>query len=243
MIINPYELLGVSIQSSISEVKKAYYELALIMHPDKGGRQEDMIMLQRAYDFVIDELSSTKTSDTYETLQAAFEQFCKVQEETVPKFEDIYAEAFDLHKFNEYFSASSDYVWKSSWDQGYGEFMEESGMFEHAPDQTPLQYTFSNSIIQYSSPQEMHGGFPSSFDYSQSNDIDDFSSEKMYDYRQSFAPHETLTIDDTKTDRTLSILQKEREDNLPDPSSAYIWSYRGFLDQNGNRIKDYKSLM
>lgn len=249
MIINPYELLGVSTQSSLSDVKKAYYELALIMHPDKGGREEDMIILQHAYSFVVYELSQSKTIETYESLQTAFEQFCKVQEESVPQFQDIYAEAFDLPKFNDYFNAisitDSTNVWKGSYEHGYGDLMEQSGEYETTPYITPLQHSFSNTLIEYASPQEVLGGFPALYDYSMSNAIDDFTCNDMYDYQQTFTKQETqaLTTEENVMNRTLSMLQKEREEQLPQPSSMYVWSYRGFIDENGNRVKDYKSLM
>ena len=48
-LVNPYNLLGISIDSSLKELRKNYYELALICHPDKGGDSKDMIVLHRAY--------------------------------------------------------------------------------------------------------------------------------------------------------------------------------------------------
>ena len=36
-LIDPYNLLGVTINSSPKEVKQAYYNLALLCHPDKSN--------------------------------------------------------------------------------------------------------------------------------------------------------------------------------------------------------------
>jgi curved DNA-binding protein CbpA len=43
--LNPYELLGVTVDSDISTLTKNYYKLALLCHPDKGGNQEDFVKL------------------------------------------------------------------------------------------------------------------------------------------------------------------------------------------------------
>ena len=45
-IINPYEIFGLCPNSNENELRKIYYELALICHPDKGGTNEDMLFLQ-----------------------------------------------------------------------------------------------------------------------------------------------------------------------------------------------------
>jgi curved DNA-binding protein CbpA len=47
--IQPYELLGVTMKSSLNDVRKAYYQLALLCHPDKGGNPQDMQLLHSAY--------------------------------------------------------------------------------------------------------------------------------------------------------------------------------------------------
>jgi spore coat protein CotF len=58
--IDPYKLLGVTYESSITEVRKAFFELALICHPDKGGNPDDMRMLQCAYDWIANNLKVVK---------------------------------------------------------------------------------------------------------------------------------------------------------------------------------------
>ena len=41
-LINPYSLLGVNDKSSLRELKKNYYNMALLCHPDRGGDKKDM---------------------------------------------------------------------------------------------------------------------------------------------------------------------------------------------------------
>jgi hypothetical protein len=48
------EVLGLSFPVSANEVKRAYKRLARKTHPDGGGRQEDFVRLNQAYQLVMD---------------------------------------------------------------------------------------------------------------------------------------------------------------------------------------------
>ena len=42
-LLNPYNLCtGVTVNSSLSELKKQYYNFSLMCHPDKGGCKEKL---------------------------------------------------------------------------------------------------------------------------------------------------------------------------------------------------------
>lgn len=51
-----YRILGVSRTASLSEVKRAYFKQALLVHPDKGGDKFAFQELQRAYEEILTEL-------------------------------------------------------------------------------------------------------------------------------------------------------------------------------------------
>jgi len=55
-LINPYRLLGVSFNSTVPELKKAYYQLALLCHPDRGGNSEDMKVVHKAYKYIKEQM-------------------------------------------------------------------------------------------------------------------------------------------------------------------------------------------
>lgn len=49
-----YDTLGVSVEASSAEIKKAYRKLAMKHHPDKGGDTEKFQEIQRAYEVLSD---------------------------------------------------------------------------------------------------------------------------------------------------------------------------------------------
>jgi hypothetical protein len=52
MLLNPYEIFGLSYKATLEEVRKAYYSLALLTHPDKGGDTNDMQVVNAAYAWI-----------------------------------------------------------------------------------------------------------------------------------------------------------------------------------------------
>jgi tetratricopeptide (TPR) repeat protein len=55
-----YEVLGISRNATVAQIKKAYRKMALKHHPDKGGSDEDFLPVQQAYDTLSDESSRRK---------------------------------------------------------------------------------------------------------------------------------------------------------------------------------------
>lgn len=101
--LDPYALLGVTIASTCQQVRKAYYELALHAHPDKGGSAEQMRIVHNAYAYVIHQIAGVNRTVTYEDLEKDFADFCASQTQRPPSLADIRADAFDLPRFNDLF--------------------------------------------------------------------------------------------------------------------------------------------
>ncbi len=57
---NFYEILGVSETSTQDEIKKAFRTKSKVMHPDKGGNEEDFKKINEAYDTLGDENKRTQ---------------------------------------------------------------------------------------------------------------------------------------------------------------------------------------
>lgn len=105
MDLNPFDLLGVTIDSSPNDVKKAYYNLTLMMHPDKGGSAHDMVILSKAYKWVYEQIQNVNRTISIEDLKSQFQSFCKDQTDAIPLFSDIFNDnVFDNAKFNSLFN-------------------------------------------------------------------------------------------------------------------------------------------
>lgn len=50
--LNPFKILGVNMNATKEEVMKAYREKANKAHPDKGGTDKDMVMLNAALEAI-----------------------------------------------------------------------------------------------------------------------------------------------------------------------------------------------
>lgn len=149
MVLNPYDLLGVTPNSTCHDVRKRYYALACLCHPDRGGSNEQMQILHNAFQYVISQVS-LNSSRTFEELEADFAHFCEEQTALPPPFMDIHAEAFNLPKFNELFEMS---------DAVDGAF--EDGGYAVAPSEATLEYTpkvdgtvahFESQVVVYREP-------------------------------------------------------------------------------------------
>lgn len=97
MEIDPFELLGVTPESSPKEVMRAYYDLSLIMHPDRGGTPHEMAVLHGAYKMVFKLITSTSSEERDKLLHPIPEY---------PAFRDIMDECvFDSKRFNREFES------------------------------------------------------------------------------------------------------------------------------------------
>jgi curved DNA-binding protein CbpA len=95
--INPYELLGFDSKNpnliSLEQLKKTYYTLSLICHPDKGGDPNSMIVLKNCYEYIKKQLENAKDHLTdFETIENEFKTFLQEQSNKPPPFSAIYEE-------------------------------------------------------------------------------------------------------------------------------------------------------
>lgn len=52
--MNPYDILGVSVDATLDEIKKAYRTKSKTMHPDRGGNEQEFAELTEAYEILSD---------------------------------------------------------------------------------------------------------------------------------------------------------------------------------------------
>ena len=156
--IDPYALLGVDMNWTVQSVRKRYYELACLCHPDKGGTSEQMNMLHNAYTFVTTQVSLNSTT-TFEALASEFTEFCSAQESTPPPLADIFADAFEIPRFNQvYDDACVQHIDGAFADGGYdtvpscipGNAIE----YSDEPDSTPIE-PFESTLVIYEAPEPL----------------------------------------------------------------------------------------
>jgi len=101
--LDPYDLLGVSPYAPAGEVRRAYYQMALLAHPDKGGSAADMATVHAAYDYVIARAPKAALAPTAELAERAknaaqeFKAFAESQRtEKILPLNDILANVFGL---------------------------------------------------------------------------------------------------------------------------------------------------
>ena len=105
MSVNPYSLFGLSSKSTLTELRKSYYELSLFCHPDKGGSSTEMDVVHKAYLYIKEQLDNCKVEKSYEMLEDEFENFCKQQTQKPPCFREIYDNYNDFaREFNRQFT-------------------------------------------------------------------------------------------------------------------------------------------
>jgi len=217
-LINPYKLLGVNPNSSVSELKKAYYQLSLLCHPDKGGNKEDMCVVHQSYKYIKNQLENANTTKTYDDLEQEFQDFCKSQEEeTPPPFVSIFEEANDfIREFNRKFEEESlNNVIQQTvnpFEAGYGHLMEESEIQNNIETasktedklEKPVKNAFTRDIMIYKEPEYIPNTYGNYHRFDKDT-IDDFSETQgdihMTDYSIAFSPPEKVEgIDIDKSD-------------------------------------------
>ena len=164
-LLNPYALLGVTVNSTFNELKRNYYNMALMCHPDKGGSGDDMHIVLMAYNYCKEQLQKKEAKETtYEKLEEEFADFCKNQEAQLPTFSSVYEETSDWIKdFNREFeglninnsdssnsnnssnsNSVSDVIMNDPFKDGYGDLMDKGD--DENSDEKPIDLIDYNDI-------------------------------------------------------------------------------------------------
>jgi curved DNA-binding protein CbpA len=221
--INPFNLLGVAIESSHKEVRRAYYKLSLLCHPDKGGSKDDMIMLHNAYNYVMEQIEFSEKADTLENIEEDFKNFFEKNKTEVPPFYELWKrseEAEFLREFNKNFEENKNNEMENNllnsnvsgvFSVGYGEFMEER-KGEQKEDQKedededlmrPLNNKFEEELVVYKEPVNLPNdyGVYERFDVEKIDDYSDKTKElNMFDYKKAHSERRDQEINKEKTE-------------------------------------------
>ncbi len=229
-LINPFELLGINEKSTLKEARKAYYNIALLCHPDMGGDEHSMRTLVNAYNFVEEQLKHTRTvnEDIGDKLEEEFNEFNEKVKAEIPLMRDLFDLVHDdFHKkFNEQFEDDQKNRFEefsgNPFEVGYSHLMDNDERDED--EKMPItNNVFSKEMIIYEEPNILPVTYGNNFrlDISDINDFSELQGElQMNDYVMA---HRELENEPTSIkakmdepikdfDKLLEMRMKERED-------------------------------
>ena len=238
--INPYELLGLTINSTKKECKKKYYELALLCHPDKGGNKNDMIIIHNAYKYVMEQLKFQEDVKTLKDIETDFKKYFNKNIKKPPSFYEIWSdtdEAKALMKFNRNFEQNrtsidfnqkgyADKMLQSSYESILSRYIDKYlREIKHVPiDIIKLieeyiygkQIVFSTKIVEYKEPMASNDDGHCIIDDGQGNiNITDFtiynSSFSGADYMKAMSIPVKIK-EQKKQSKTIEELIAERDE-------------------------------
>jgi curved DNA-binding protein CbpA len=196
--INPYEFLGVTYRSTYKEVKAAYNNLSLILHPDKGGNNNEMMVLTNAYEYIIKQIKwagssssdqALSDSNAVKNLEQSFVDFCKEQEDEQEKNNVVTSH----EHFNRMWETSQNPVWKSAYEGGYSVERKQTlpnPACDYDPSSAfdqPIE-PFTSQLVIYEEPEPFLKGPESNIDYKTfCADLNDYSDPNgLSDYKQAY---------------------------------------------------------
>jgi len=138
--------------STCQEVKKRYYALACLCHPDRGGTTEQMQAVHNAFEYVMRQVALNKEIK-YEQLEADFEEFCAAQTAKPPTFYDIHNNTFELDKFHASFE-QSDVIDRAFLEGGYATVPSEVTT-DYSPVESHDIQPFSSDMVVYTEPSPL----------------------------------------------------------------------------------------
>lgn len=103
---DPYQVLNLSPDASLEEVKRAYFYIAQIYHPNKGGSEQQFLRFQNAYNQIVNRPSyGTVAPRSFQDLKRGADSMPDVQHAyTAKDFRS--GNSFDNQKFNNKFNSS-----------------------------------------------------------------------------------------------------------------------------------------
>lgn len=214
--INPFHLLGVKIDSDIKDVRRAYYKLSLICHPDKGGSKDDMIIVHNAYKYVKKQIEFSENKETLENIEEDFKSFFEKNKMEVPPFYELWErseEAEFLREFNKKFEENreiNNLINNNVFDvfsMGYGEFLEKRETEENSSEKRekelkkPLQNNFKSELVIYKEPVNLPNDY-GEYERFDIEKLDDFSEKtkelNLYDYKKAHSEVSEMKVDEDK---------------------------------------------
>jgi len=125
--INPYEILGVTKNFTLHELKDKYKRVAKKVHPDKGGSQQLFNLVTLAYKKLVEEYKLKNINKQFNELKIDFSNYSETQNNIQRRNTEFSKPQYQSNDFREVFNKTYDnHKVHSAYDDGYGDFMIKS---------------------------------------------------------------------------------------------------------------------
>lgn len=197
--MDPYKLLDVQKNFTLSQLKENYKRIALQVHPDKGGTEQLFQLVTKAYKLLLEEHNRRVAEKQFHDLKHDFQKSVKLQQprqntqfsQSVAATQSSQSSSqgrnFDINRFNQIFNENK---LETVTDKGYSDWMTE----DTVPKQKQLKSfnekafhkTFEKQtavdrnnkyIIPYKEPEPLLMTKKIGFTEIGQEDIDDFSGD------------------------------------------------------------------
>lgn len=232
--INPYKLFNLDTNCSLTDLRKKYYNFAKLCHPDKGGSENDMIMIHNSYLYIKNQLLYRNKYKNKKII-TNFKDFILKYKQKPPSFKEIWLNSDDYQKhilFNKKFEkihSSNNFI-----SGGYGHLMEKKYKYNddiykeiiasfnfHKNISLKIYYflfgvenVFHSDLIIYNKPSNFNDNY-----YTLSNKkIKDYTSKSnnitLSDYKLAYSSNtfDNLQYNPNKKILSLEELKKQRND-------------------------------
>jgi curved DNA-binding protein CbpA len=222
--IDPYQVLGVSRDFTLQELKTAFKKVAVKVHTDKGGNEYMFNMVTECFKTLMREWKRKHSDKPFQDLKASY----KAHEEAYRGEDTSAGLGFNLDKFNRLFEENKR---PSVTDAGYGTFLTETNIKEAPKFKGGTKEDFNShferhtkeaadkTITKYREPEPMAPSTKIQYYEMGVQQIDDFSGEnntlKRLNYSDLKVAHTTSRIIDPdkvryKTYKDVDELKKDR---------------------------------
>lgn len=234
--MDPYHVLGVSKNFTLQELKDKYKQIAVKVHPDKGGTEHLFLLVTKCFKTLLKEYKRREEQKEYHELKADFKR-----QQAQPQRPSSNTK-FDIDKFNQVFSENK---LDNAYDKGYKDWMSDSRdieikkptkkftkegfnqAFENEQFDTQSKY-----IVKYKEPEALPMAKKLNFTDLAETHIDDFSGDnttkKHLNYMDYKVAHSTSRIVDPslkekiKQYRNIEELERDRDGLSYEPDEETV---------------------